>query len=221
MLFRSFWGMLRREWRFANSILVTAGTMLLISLWVFGVADHINYLRVLTYLSQHGESYYPNQSVNGLLHRLFLIGTEATVSPFTFPPYNPWVYAGTLVSSMLFIVIALFWKRGHHEHTEVTDFAIAALSFTMASPIAWEHHYSVLLPMFAVALPMTWASRLKHQGTALMAVSFVLASNYYQITNFLANTPFNFLQSYLFFGALLLFHLYRLRNAQQPDTHSA
>jgi alpha-1,2-mannosyltransferase len=214
----ALWGMLRKEWRFVIGVLGIAGTILIISLGVFGLANHLDYLQVLSYISQHGESYHPNQSVNGLLHRVFLIGTGATVNPFVFPPYNPWIYAGTLVSSLMLIAAALFWKRGQYLHAEVTDFSIAALSFTMASPIAWEHHYSVLLPLFVVALPATLASKLKQRGTILMAVSFVLSSNYYQMTNFLANTPLNFLQSYLFFGALLfLFHLYRLRDVQHAS----
>jgi alpha-1,2-mannosyltransferase len=92
---------------------------------------------------------------------------------------------------------------------------IAVLSFTMASPIAWEHHYSILLPMFAIALPATLASKLGKKGILLLAGSFILSSNFYQITNTLANTHLNIVQSYLFCAALLfLFHLYRLRNTQ-------
>jgi alpha-1,2-mannosyltransferase len=212
----AFWGLLRKQWRFASSILITAGVLLLISLWVFGLANHLDYLPVLSFMSQHGESYHPNQSFNGLLHRLFLIGSKTPENPFVFPPYNPWVYAGTLVSSALLILTALFWKCRQYQHANVTDFCIAALSFTMASPIAWQHHYGILLPLFTVILPITLASRLKLWGGIVLIISFVLSSNYYQMTDRLTNTPLNFLQSYLFFGALgFLGFLYGLRATQQ------
>ena len=34
------------------------------------------------------------------------------------------------------------------------DFAVMTLTATVASPIAWEHHYGVTLPLFAVLAPM-------------------------------------------------------------------
>lgn len=211
----AIWGMLRKEWRFANSIFATAGIMLLMSLWVFGLPTHLDYLPVLTFLSQHGESYYPNQSINGLLHRLFLIGSDAPVIPFVFPPYNPCVYFGTLITSGILILLALLWKREQYRGAELTDFSIAALTFTLASPIAWEHHYGILLPIFAVTLPIILASASPQRGITILAIAFVLSSNFYDIVNRLANSPMNFLQSYLFFGAFLfLIYLYRLRNAR-------
>jgi alpha-1,2-mannosyltransferase len=217
----ALWGLLRKEWRFVGGIIVTAGTLGLISLWTFGLANHLDYLPVLSFLSQHGESYFPNQSVNGLLHRLFLIGAKEPVNPFTFPPYNFWVYAGTLLSSGVLIAAALFWRRRQAERAGVIDFAIAALSFTMASPIAWEHHYGILLPLFAIALPVALAPQPKPRGIVLLTAAFMLCNNYYQFVNLLASSPFNFLQSYLFFGALLfLFDLYGLRAFQQSHSGS-
>ena len=82
----------------------------------------------------------------------------------------------------------------------------------MASPIAWEHHYSVLLPMFAAALPLTLAADRGRRGVFWLGAAFVLSSTLFQVTNALADTRLNFMQSTLFAGALmLLFQLYRLR----------
>ena len=90
------------------------------------------------------------------------------------------------------------------------------MSATLASPVAWTHHYAVLLPVFAAAVPATWAAR--RLGAArfiLLAVSYLLIANNYRALNRLAETPFNLLQSYVLFGGLLLlFHLYRLRQSQ-------
>jgi hypothetical protein len=210
------WGSLRKQWRFVIGILVIVGIFGIISLSVYGFANHLDYSRVLAFISKHGESYYPNQSVNGLLHRLLSNGPNIVGSAHHFAPYHRWVYAGTMVSSLFIIATALVWQRGQFYHAATLDFTIAALSFTMASPVAWEHHYSIMLPIFAVALPATLASNVRRWGVVLLAVSFVLSSNFYPITLNLANTRFNLLQSYLFFGAvILLFHLYRLRDIQQ------
>jgi hypothetical protein len=81
------------------------------------------------------------------------------------------------------------------------DFCTMALSITIASPIAWEHHYGILLPIFAVLLTSSLASR---RRLVLIAASYVLISNFFPATNLLAPTVFNLAQSYLFFAALVV-----------------
>ena len=91
----------------------------------------------------------------------------------------------------------------------------------MASPIAWEHHYSIMLPMFAVALPATLGLIETRRGLEGLTIAFLLSGNFYKITNIFAETRFNALQSYLFFGALLfLLHLYALRGAECENKKS-
>ena len=68
------WALLRREWRFAFACVATGLVGLIGSIAVFGWANHLDYLRVLSHLAERGEAYYPNQSVNGLLNRLMSIG---------------------------------------------------------------------------------------------------------------------------------------------------
>ena len=76
-----------------------------------------------------------------------------------------------------------------------------ALSCTMASPIAWEHHYGILLPIFAV---LVVAVEPKPLPLGLLAAAYALASVYIPATMLLAPTPFNFAQSYLLFAALIV-----------------
>jgi uncharacterized membrane protein YagU involved in acid resistance len=79
-----------------------------------------------------------------------------------------------------------------------------ALSVTMASPIAWEHHYGIIFPIFAVLL----ASVIGHRTRLLLlAVSYVVISNFFPIANLLAPTVFNLAQSYLLFAALIVLAL--------------
>jgi hypothetical protein len=129
------------------------------------------------------------------------------------------VYVATLVSSALLIGAALFWRRREARvaparvSPPTLDLAIMIASVTMASPVAWTHHYGVFLPLFALALPACLAATEGRRGLlAMLALSFLLVSNTYRIANRLADSPFNFLQSYVFFGGLLfLALLYRLR----------
>jgi hypothetical protein len=196
------WAALRREWRFAIGCTVVGAVGLATSIAAFGVADHFDYLGVLSYLSQRGEGYYPNQSVNGLLNRLVGIGAPELYGnlvffPDRFPPFNPLVYAGSLVSGAVILIAALL----HRRHDRVIDFATMAVSATMAAPIAWEHHYGVLLPIFAAALA---SGAHRAAWWCWLGVSFVLTSTFIAAANLLAPTALNIAQSYLFAGSLIL-----------------
>jgi|GEM_PF-343886 len=215
----ALWGLIRGERRFATGIAGTVGVVGLISVALFGWANHGDYLRVLSYIARHGESYYANQSVNGLVNRLLFNGTNLHGNPHAFAPYNNWVYILTASSTAALLAAALIRKRRRVGGTKNEDFLMATVAFTMASPIAWEHHYSILLPVFAAALPSVLGARGRPWMIWLLAVSFVMSANIYPPVNSLANTRFNFLQSHLFFGALaLLFILFRLCREPRPAT---
>ena len=202
------WGALRSEWRFVVGGAVVIAFGLACSIYVFGWANHVDYLRFVGYLSQHGESYFPNHSVNGLLNRLMSLSDPAHYNNLTwsatFPPFNPWVYGGTLVFSLLILGVAFANRRGADDADGVLDFCTIALACTVASPIAWVHHYGILLPIYAVLF-----ARFVHAPRRLiwLAVSFVFASNYFAVAQMVAGTPFNPLQSYLLFAALAVLAL--------------
>jgi alpha-1,2-mannosyltransferase len=212
----ALWALLRRQWRFLAGGVVVAGFAGVLSLWLYGWETHVDYLSVLSFISQHGESFHANQSVNGTLNRMLFNGNNRVWEAHLFAPYNAFVHAGTVVSSLGIIAMALFFRRRESERAPLADMLVAALSFTLAAPIVWEHHYGVLLPMFAAALPAVVGS--KHLGRpalALLALAYVLVSNNFRVLNRLADTHWNFLQSYVFYGGLLLLAvLYRLRHAQ-------
>jgi hypothetical protein len=212
------WGMLRKQWRFVIGFTITILLVAGISLAAYGWQNHLDYLRLLSFISQHGESYYPNQSVNGLLNRLFFNGSNLQWEQDQFAPYQPWVAGGTLLTSAMLILGALFWQRKTDRPASVIDLSLATLSFTIASPIAWEHHYGILLTIFAVVLPLVIKNAKQHRAwLILLAAAFLLTSNIYLFVNQLALTSLNFLQSYLFFGAvLLLAALYRISHWQKP-----
>lgn len=198
------WGALNREWRFMTGCAAVGAAGLLLSIWHYGWLNHLDYLRVLSFMSERGESYYANQSVNGLLNRLaslFGSGSYANVTfdAYGFPPYSPFVYWGTVVSSALILLAAFSRKRS--EQNRALAFSIIAVSLTIASPIAWEHHYGVFLPIFAYIAGSLAGDRRK---LAALAICYTFVSNYVPAFNVLAKTPFNVLQSYTFAGGLAL-----------------
>lgn len=197
------WGLTRRQWKFV----IWAGIMLLIgtsiSIVVYGLDNHLNYLKALSYMSQHGESFYPNNSVNGLLNRFLFNGNNTSWVGDQFASYNPIVYYGTLISSFILVASALFVPRFFR--ASIFDFFLIALASTMASPIAWEHHYGIMLPMFMYLIPFLNTERpLGRFSNTFLWLTYVLCASFLPITNLLAQTQYNFLQSNLFFGALIV-----------------
>jgi alpha-1,2-mannosyltransferase len=192
------WALLRREWVFAAAAVLTGLIGLVASLAVFGLANQIDYLQVLQYLSQRGEAYYPNQSLNGLLNRWMSIRDARFVTDDipagVFPPYTPWIHAVTLASTVALSLYALV--RRVPEEDRARDFARAMLCSTLASPIAWEHHFGILLPIFALLLV--------ERRTGWLMLAFALTANYVAAAQLLDSTTWNFLQSYVLAGALIV-----------------
>jgi alpha-1,2-mannosyltransferase len=216
------WAAVRREWRYFWFFAIPYGVVSLVTLIVYGLPDNLDYLKFLADTASRGETFYANQSVNGLLNRLLDNGNNLLWLPGAFAPPNVWVSWGTSLSTVALIAVALFWRSREYARAPLVDFLIATLTFTIASPIAWVHHYGIMTAMFAVALPMTLAApRLGVGSILLLAVSYFLSCNFWKFSDGFADAPFNFLQSYLFFGALLLLvQLYRLRHAQSQPAGS-
>src|SRR5690606_38962435 len=124
----------------------------ILSLGIFGLAEHLDYLSVLSYISRHGEVYWPNQSMNGLLNRLLVDVNPLKWSYTDFAPFHPVVYFGTLVSSIALLVLALGyrprWARPPSDavapEAKRTESGLglctAVMVLTIAAAVAWEHH---------------------------------------------------------------------------------
>lgn len=190
------WGLLRREWRFLAGWAGVLALGSIASLALFGWQNHLDYLTVLRALSRTGEAYIANQSANGLLNRLFTVNDPSVWQPGGFPPFNPIVYGGTLLSSALVVGAALLVplrygnKGGTRDATSVDtkgaksgllDFLGAALAFTIASPIVWDHHYGILPVIYIAvmfALLQRGASRGRSLLLTLLALSFLATGHW-------------------------------------------
>ncbi len=206
------WALIRRQWEFVFAGALTMIPFLTLSVTLYGLGNHFDYLNALSFLSRHGESYYANQSVNGLMHRLVFNGGDFSWRDFEFPPFSRTVYITTLVSSLSFLGLGLWWNW-KSKNPNAIDFSIMILSSTIASPIAWEHHYSVLLPIFTMAVPFVLYNYSdKKWPLILLTLAFIISSHFFHgpIAQ-LSATNFNFIQSNLFFSALaILIILYKI-----------
>jgi hypothetical protein len=213
------WGLLRRQWSFVTAAAVTAAVGLAASLALFGLGNHLDYLRVLSYIARHGESYHANQSINGLLNRLLHNGPNLEWDGSAFAPFHPLVYGCTLASSLALLAVALLGPR-RQGHGSVLDLGVAAAAATLASPVAWDHHYGVLLPVYAALFGALWRTGAGRRAWVVLGASFALTANLFPFTTRTAATPLNFVQSYMLLGGLLVLGLLvrcRHRLASPPE----
>ena len=217
------WGLIRKKYKFVVLWAVPVMILGCISILTYGWHHHIEYIRYLYFISKHGESYYQNQSLNGLLYRVLDIGSNVYPSNHHYAPYNFWVHMGNYVAFILFIFPALIIGRQERGlRDEVLDFSIACLSFTMASPITWIHHYSIMLPLYALVFPMVMTTEHKKIHLGILALSYFLCSNLMYVTNYFSHSKYSFIQSTTFLGAILFLGLlYKLRFQPIKPSHSS
>jgi alpha-1,2-mannosyltransferase len=237
-----FFGLLllwQKNWQFVVGFVVLAGAAFLLSIGLYGWQNHADYLKVLGFLSQHGEYHHLNQSINGIFNRYLYDGPSVDIDPDNpipnsgFPPYIATVYVSSILTSLVLIVIPFLLPREESSVIlKLAQFCVAAILFTMASPIAWVHHYNVLLPGYVVALKLVFDR--KQSGNAWLIPLLVLGTSVV-LTGLPIVAPFgptipslNLLQSHVFFGAVLLvgvilFELFwrtenRLSNMMPPNS---
>lgn len=195
------WGMLRRQWNFAISLAAMFGLGIALSLAIYGAHNTLEYLDVLSYLSRHGDALFTNQSLNGLLHRLMHIGSPVTAA-YGYPPYSRTIYLATGISSGLLLLIALLVPPVRGFSGTAADFLVFAMATTMASPIAWEHHYGIFFLVFLLWMPQAYQS---------WKMLFLLLIPYFLMTDNIApllplmDTRWTFLLSHVYFGGLGLY----------------
>lgn len=215
MILFLLWGLLRRQWRFTVSLLITFLTGVLLSVAIFGWHNTLEYVRVLHYLGQRGDAMFWNQSLNGLLHRLMHVGSPVT-SFYGYPPYNRAIYLATLLSSAIMVILALVVPVARQRTRTTADFLLYAMACTMASPIVWQHHYGVFFLVFLLWLPV--ALRRRRMLIVLLPIYLLMTDTWAPLTP-LMFTRWSFPISHVYYGGLALF-LYTLFR-EQSNNHSS
>lgn len=213
------WGALRAEWTMVAAGTAAFGTLALTAGALYGFGNYVDYIPVLSVLSRHGEAFFANQSVNGLMNRLLFNGNSLEWAADVFPDFHPAVYAATLSAAVLILGSALLFRR--RAQPGPLDVGLIVLSATMAAPIAWDHHYAVLLPIFAAAAPIALAVEpFRRRTGAVLLLAYLLASQRLDLANRVADTPLNIVQSYLFFGAAIVLVLLYRTAGRVPEASS-
>ncbi len=216
------WGLIRRQFAFAAAETLTAAGMVAVSAIAWGVRNYVDYFSVLSTLSRHGESYFANQSVNGLAHRLAFNGNNMRWVEDSLPPFHPAVYAATLASAVILLAAALLWRARTRDGPNALDLSIGILSATMAAPIAWEHHYGVLVPILALLAPAVLARPALGGLTPwLLGVATFFASQPLTLTGRFAGSRLNVLQSFLLFAAMMVLVLLYLASSRPGPSPGA
>jgi alpha-1,2-mannosyltransferase len=206
----ALWALLRREWRFTLGAAITVIPCGLLSLLLFGLTAHLDYLQELSFLSQRGEAMIANNSANGILNAL--LGTSNTLvwDEHGFPPYNRIVHMGTMLAAAILIVAAVWPRQRQGVLDGMMDFQFAALAFTMSAPIAWEHHYGIMAPILATLfciLAATPDNARRRPQLISLGVVFLLSALCVTSNRYPAPTSLNLAFGYLFvagFGVLAM-----------------
>ena len=199
------WTALRRRWNAFISGLVALAVGGAASVAAFGLRNNLDYLRVLSGLSRKAQSHYANQSMFGLLNRAIFNGENLPYHPYVYPPFVPWVYYVTLATTAALVLVALAY-RWKQRTGSVADLGAMGVVCVIATPMAWEHHYGTMLGPFVW---LWFAVYRRGQGRAVwLAIAWILIADFLPFFNYFAAVPvLNVLQSYMYFGALLLLGL--------------
>jgi len=213
------WAALRKRW---NALAAGAVTLVgggAVSVAVFGARNNLDYLGVLAGLSRKAQPHYANQSMFGLLNRAIFNGENLPYHPYIYPPFVPWIYYVTLATTAVLVLLVVAYKWRERAGT-MADLAATGVVCVIATPMAWEHHYGVMLPIFV----WLWFGvyRAGCGSVGKLALAFVLIADFLSPFNFLAAIPvLNVLQSYMYFGALLLLWLLMRDATVLPDDPTA
>ena len=200
------WLALRKKWNALGSCLLFAAVLFGISFLYFGVHNNLDYLGILSSLSHKAQSHYANQSMFGTLNRMTFHGENLPYHPFVYSPNIPWIYRTTVLTSFALTALGLFFPWGKLRGSAGDLGAMTILSVA-ASPMAWEHHYGIVFAVLAWAW-FAYGAWLTRPTWLLALAAFLTCNALTPIHQFLsAKVGWNILQSYLYFGALLLVFL--------------
>jgi alpha-1,2-mannosyltransferase len=207
------WSGLRRRWSAFLAAVVTLAVGAAASIAAFGVRNNVDYIGVVAGLSRKAQSHYANQSMFGLLNRAIFNGENIEYHPYVYPPFVPWVYYVTLATTLVLVVLALAYPWRERAGS-MADLGAVGVVCVIATPMAWEHHYGVMLTIFV----WLWFGvyRLGEGRVLWLATAWVLIADFLPPFNALADVPVaNVLQSYMYFGALLLMGLLMRAGAER------
>ncbi len=177
----------------------------LLSIAYAGIPSSLDYVFHALPMLSGGYAYHPNQSVNGLLMRLF---TSEDPAVFNLSMPVSWIKFTSTVFGLCVLALAAVTCRSairRRREPELLCYALAVTAVTIASPICWTHHMTAFIaPLAIVARRILDEPRLR--SPALLATAFasaILTGAFYDARH-LSGLPLGLLTGFEFYGALLL-----------------
>jgi hypothetical protein len=196
----------RFPWRVIVACVAGLAATTAASVWYAGIENCHEYVFETLPALSAGYAYFPNQSINGMLHRLF---TQIDPAVYNLAPSVPWITAAsTAFGIALLAATAIALRRTRRAtggDTLLLGFVASLVAATAASPVCWEHHLTVLLIAFAVVVNLAWqekAFRSTCMDVALLA-SFLLTGFFFDTRHF-GGWPMALLSGMGFYGLLIV-----------------
>jgi alpha-1,2-mannosyltransferase len=196
------WMAVRKRWNATIAFLVTSLVLVVVSSVIFGWHNNLDYIRVLAGLSKKAQSHFANQSMFGTLNRMIGNGENIGYTPLLYTPYVRWIYLTTVATALALLGTVLLFPWGKL-HGTAADLGAIGIVSVAASPMAWEHHYGVVVGVLA----WVWFAYgcWQEKRPWLLGIAAALTVNAWLGFNKLADFHgWNVLQSYIYIGALLL-----------------
>ncbi len=169
-------------------------------------------MAVLGVLAKQGEIFWYNQSLSGLLHRFVDPNAALLVDKIgsPLPPYRWTIHVASTLFGIGLLVLALAGRSTSGSAVSrggsVIDLAVVIVAATVGSPVAWNHHYGALFPVFAAVLPTVLLLGKGSRTLALLLGLACLAIGFEIVApEFLFQSRWRgLLSSHIFFGGVLL-----------------
>jgi len=170
------WALLRREYRLAIGMALIGVPGVLLSVALYGVQSLVDYAGVLQTLSRQSEAYFYNQSLAGILLRFRDPQLSTLLLPMgsPLPPYVGWIHQISTIHTGLLILLALVIRsKVPGTAARLVDFCTMITVATVASPVAWNHHFGVLFPVFLAIAPIVFAMPRRAVPLTLLSLAWL------------------------------------------------
>jgi len=163
----------RRRTGTALGVVAVVALLLALSLFLVGIAAHVEYWHLLSTLTSSQTAYYGNQSLMAGIMRAF---SSLSVLDYGFQPDESLAMLARLVA-LLVLIAALVIQRRAVSADSIAQVGLWLSAALLALPVSWEHHLLLLLPVLALLwnreFAVKWERVLLIVTTALLEVCWL------------------------------------------------
>ncbi len=184
----------QRKWNTLASFISAALFVTFGFILFFGFHDFQEYGKIVPELLKFtGREIYYNQSVSGMMARLFVIDVAQVA---------------TMIMNIT-IVFGFMWKSFSQKSTTFFTISMGAAVITLIEPLGWQHHFVFLIPAFYYIYWNFHAFNIR----ALLVLSYILIGiNIKQPENLYFTFAGGLLLSHVTIGAMIIYLVLQLNN---------